>query len=188
MLSTLYCLCFKQFINDYSLDGCFIDGCFLDACWTAALQMAAYFEQVKKQPYNKTPLGETGCLNNFLGYLSMSRALHRGFSDLKRSPSALSTTPTAFGCLLLLIVPAPSFLIHPPFPNTVVQGTLGYLPLTVQCLCDLQDAMPCKRSPSQLLSRDAKDFSRGCNHSKHMPLLIYLQSFIKYLRLTLVFM
>ena len=31
----------------------------------------ADFGQVKKQPYNKTPRGETGCLSNFLGCLSM---------------------------------------------------------------------------------------------------------------------
>ena len=29
-----------------------------------------------------------------------------------------------------------------PFPNTVSLVTFGYLPLTVQHLCDLQDAMP----------------------------------------------
>ena len=37
---------------------------------------------------DKTPLGENGCLSNFLGSLSMSPALHRGFSDLLRSPPA----------------------------------------------------------------------------------------------------
>ena len=42
----------------------------------------ADFEQVKKQPYNETPLGETGCLSNFLGNLSMPLALHPGFSGL----------------------------------------------------------------------------------------------------------
>ena len=30
----------------------------------------------------KTPLGETGCLSNFLGYLFTSPAFHPGFSDL----------------------------------------------------------------------------------------------------------
>ena len=103
--------------------------------------MAAYFEQVKKQPYNKTPLGETGCLNNFLGYLSMSRALHRGFSDLKRSPSALSTTPTAFGCLLLLIVPAPSFLIHPLFLTQSFRVPLVIYPSL--CSAYVTYRMPC---------------------------------------------
>ena len=46
-------------------------------CW-----LFCYFEQVKNLPYSKTPLGETGCLSNILGYLSMSPALHPGFSDL----------------------------------------------------------------------------------------------------------
>ena len=30
---------------------------------------------------DKTPLGETGCLSNFLGSLSISPALHPDFSD-----------------------------------------------------------------------------------------------------------
>ena len=66
---------------------------------------------------NKTPLGETGCLSN---------------------PYVLLT-----GCLgiqFFLFTP-------PPFPNTVSKATFGYLYLTVQHLCDLQDAMPCHLSP-----------------------------------------
>ena len=74
------------------------------------------FEQVKNLPYSKTPLEETGCLSNFLAYLSMSPALHPGFSDLWRSPPALSSTLTAFSCLLFLIVQAASFLIYSLFP------------------------------------------------------------------------
>ena len=58
---------------------------------------------------NKTPLGETGCLSNFLGSLSMSPALHPGFSSLLRSPPALSSTPTTFGCLLFLMLRHPVF-------------------------------------------------------------------------------
>ena len=37
------------------------------------------------------------------------------------------------------------FFDSPPFSK---HGQLGYLPLTVQCLRDLQDSMPCQRSPS----------------------------------------
>ena len=59
--------------------------------------------------FNKTPLGETGCLSNFLSILSMSPALHPGFSDLLRSPPALSSTPTTFGCLLFLMFRHPVF-------------------------------------------------------------------------------
>ena len=58
---------------------------------------------------DKTPLGETGCLSNFLGSLSMSPALHPGFSDLFRYPPALSSTPTTFGCLLFLMFRHPVF-------------------------------------------------------------------------------
>ena len=68
----------------------------------------ADFEQVNFL-LDKTPLGETGCLNNFLGSLSMSLALHPGFSDLLRSPPALSSTPTTFGCLFFLMFRHPVF-------------------------------------------------------------------------------
>ena len=58
---------------------------------------------------DKTPLGETGFLNNFLGSLSMSPSLHPGFSVLLRSPPALRSTPTTFGCLLFLMFMHPVF-------------------------------------------------------------------------------
>ena len=58
---------------------------------------------------DKTLLGETGCLSNFLDRLSMSSALHPGFSDLLRSPPVLSSTPTTFGCLLFLMFRHPVF-------------------------------------------------------------------------------
>ena len=41
--------------------------------------------------------------------------------------------------------------------------------------CDLQDAMPCQRLPTPIL-REAEDFPRGDNHSKHVPLSTYLAS------------
>ena len=44
----------------------------------------------------------------------------------------------------LLVAYASSFLIR---PNTVSQATYGYLPLTVQHLCDLRDTMPRHWSP-----------------------------------------
>ena len=53
----------------------------------------------------------------------MLPALHPGFSNLLRSPPALRSTPTNFGCLLFLIVQASSFLIHPLFQHS----QLGYL-------------------------------------------------------------
>ena len=39
----------------------------------------------------------------FLGYFTMSLALHPGFSDPWRSPQALSSTPTTFDCLFFFI-------------------------------------------------------------------------------------
>ena len=46
------------------------------------------------------------------------------------------------GCLSI------QFFDSPPFPNTVNLAAVGYLPLTLQHLCDLQDTMPCHWSPS----------------------------------------
>ena len=72
-------------------------------------------------------------------------------------------------------------LIHTSFPNTVCQENFGALPLTVQYLCDLRDAMPHHWSPNtshSTLLREAKDFPRGGKYSKNVPLptlLVYLQ-------------
>ena len=66
------------------------------------------------------------------------------------------------------------FLIH---SNRVSYATYGYLPLIVQPLCDLQDIMPRYWSPDAshpTLPREAEDFPRGGNHSKHMSLFTYL--------------
>ena len=40
------------------------------------------------------------------------------------------------------------FFIHPAYPTQSVRLPFGYLPLTMQHLCDLQDTMPCHWSPS----------------------------------------
>ena len=57
-----------------------------------------------------------------------------------------------------------------------------YLPLFFECLgvhlfssptCDLRDTMPRQRSLT-LLPKEAQDFPRGGNYSKHVPLLTYL--------------
>ena len=69
------------------------------------------------------------------------------------------------------------FFDLPPFPNTASQTTFGYLLLTVQHLCDLQDAMPRHDHQvllTQPLPRKAEDFPRGGNHSKHVLLPTYL--------------
>ena len=76
-----------------------------------------------------------------------------------------------------LNVQASSFLIHPPFPTQSVR-----LPLvTYPSLCStcVTYRMPChaighQALPTQPLPREAEDFPRGDNHSKHMPLLTYL--------------
>ena len=55
------------------------------------------------------------------------------------------------GCLrnlyYLLAAQASSLFVHPPFLNTVSQDNHGTLPLTVQYLRDLCDAMPHQWSP-----------------------------------------
>ena len=137
----------------------------------------ANFGQANNWSYSKTTLGEIGGLSNFLGYLSMPLALNPGFSDLWRSPAALSSISTSFGCLLFLIVQASSLMIHPPFPTQSVR-----LPLvTYPSLCSTYVTFrtPCHASghqvlPTQHLPREAEDFPRGGKHSKHVPLLTYL--------------
>ena len=96
--------------------------------------------------FSKTPLGETGCLCN----------------------PYLNPYP---GCIGIQLFDSP------PYPSTVSQAAFGYLPLTVLHLCELQDTMPNYWSPSAfhpILPREAEDFPRGGNHSKHVPLLTYL--------------
>ena len=89
---------------------------------------------------------------SFFGHFLSSGALHSGFSDLWGSPPALSSTLTLgvfFECL----------------------GIQFFNSLT----CDLRDTMPRQRSLT-LIPREAEDFPRGDNHSKHVPLSTYLAS------------
>ena len=61
--------------------------------------------------------------------------------------------------------------------NTVNQDTFGTLPLTVQYLCDLLDAMPHQWSPSTshpILPREAEDFYSGGKYPKYVPLPTFL--------------
>ena len=76
------------------------------------------------------------------------------------------------------------FFNSPPFSHTISQNTFGTLALTVQYLCDLQDARPCHWSPSTshpTHPREAEDFpTRGGKYPKDLPLptlLAYLQPF-----------
>ena len=131
----------------------------------------------------KTPLGETGCLSIFLGYLSMSPALHPGFSDPWRSPPALSSTWLLSVAYFLFRHPV--FFIHLLFPSTcVTYGTSCHaignqVLLTQPSSTCVNYGMPCRTSghqapPIQSLPRELGDFPRGGNHSKYVPLHTYL--------------
>ena len=106
----------------------------------------------------------------------MPLALHSDFSDLRRSPAALTSIPTTFGCLFFLIVQASNFF-SPPFPTQSVR-----LPLvTYPSLCStcVTYRTPCHASSHQLLptlplSTEVDNFPRGDKHSKHAPPLTYL--------------
>ena len=77
-------------------------------------------------------------------------------------------------CFCLLVAYASSFLIH---PNTVSSVTYGYHPsLCSTCVTyrTLYRAIGHQVLPTQPLPREAEDFPRSGNHSKHMPLLTYL--------------
>ena len=65
------------------------------------------------------------------------------FYILYRTPLA-ETGCIGYPYIYLLVACASRFLIH---PKTVSQAMQGYLPLTVQYLCDLWDTMPCHWSP-----------------------------------------
>ena len=130
----------------------------------------------------KTPLGETGCLSIFLGYLSMSPALHSGFSDPWRSPPALSSIWLLSVAYFLFRHPV--FFIHPLFPSTsVTYGTSCHaigkqVLLTQPSSTCVNYRMGCRASshqalPVQPLPRELEDFPRGGNHSKHVPLHTY---------------
>ena len=70
----------------------------------------------------------------------------------------------------------------PQLPRPVRVSTSSELYPDTECLgiqffnlltCDLWDTTPCQRSPT-LIPREAEDFPRGDNHSKHVPLPTYL--------------
>ena len=57
------------------------------------------------------------------------------------------------------------------YPNTWLFQCLG-IQFTNSLTCDLRDTIPRQRSPT-LIPREAEDFPRGDNHSKHVPLPTY---------------
>ena len=66
-----------------------------------------------------------------------------------------------------------SIINSPSFLNTGSQDSFATLPLTVQYLCDLRDAMSRQWSPSTsqpTLPKEAEDFPRGVKYPKDMPL------------------
>ena len=78
----------------------------------------------------------------------------------------------------------PLFFTKLPWENQMPEHLFIHLFIFFECLgiqffssltCYLWDTMPCQRSPT-LLPREAEDFPRGGNHSKHMPLLTCLAS------------
>ena len=58
------------------------------------------------------------------------------------------------------------------YPNTWLFDCLG-IQFFNSLTCDLRDTMPRQRSPT-FIPREAKDFPRGDNYSKHVPLSTYL--------------
>ena len=72
------------------------------------------------------------------------------------------------------IVQASNFLIHPHFPTQSVR--LPFITYPSLCTTGVTYRKPCHGNghqvfPTQLLPREAEDFSRGANHSNHMPCL-----------------
>ena len=73
-------------------------------------------------------------------------------------------------------------MIHLPFPNTISYTTFGYLPLTVQHQCCLQDATPFQWLPDAFHSvppREVEHFPWGGKYFKHVPPLTYLIYFLQ---------
>ena len=105
-----------------------------------------------KKTNSKTPVGEKGYLCIFFGldHCLMSAALHPSFSE---------------PCLHWLW----ALPWHLAFFVFECIGIQFFNSLT----CDLRDAMPRQRSLT-LIPREAEDFPRGDNHSKHVPLPTYL--------------
>ena len=93
------------------------------------------------------------------------------FYTLNKTP--LGETGCSSSLYYLLAAQVSSFLIHSPFSNIVIHDTFGTVPLTVQYLRDLQDAMLHHWSPSTShpnLPREAEDFPRDDKYPKDVPL------------------
>ena len=102
------------------------------------------------KPDNKTLLIETGCLSIF------------------GSPPCVTDTPP------WLLRPVKVSTSSELYPDTryffwMLRHPIFQFALT----CDLWDVIPRQRSPT-LVPREAEDFPRGGNHSKHVPLPTYL--------------
>ena len=95
--------------------------------------------------FNKTPLGEIGCLGN--PYFLLTGCLGIQFFDSPPSP----TQPTRL-----------SLVTYPSLCSTC---------MTYRTPCH---SIGHQVVPTQPLPREAEDFPRGGKHSKHVPLLTYL--------------
>ena len=107
----------------------------------------------------------------------MPPTLHCGSSDLWRSPPALSSTPILLVIYFSWLFRLPVFWFTSLFATQSVRLPLvTYLSLCSTCITY---RTPChsighQMLPTQTLPREAEDFPRGGNHSKHVSLLTYL--------------
>lgn len=113
---------------------------------------------------------EVWCFCNFLGYLSIPRALHSGFSDLRRSLTGLrsNSTLSTFGFLIFSLFRDAVFLfthfhstVKVPLGNHSVRLPLVTYPsLCSTCVTYLT---PCHASDNQIIL--AETFSRKAEAS-----------------------
>ena len=126
--------------------------CSMATSWIAASWMAVLLTLNKSKTFEQNSHGRNRMPVLFCSFFDcclMLPAPYPDFSDLWTSPPALSSTLTLgfFECL----------------------GIQFFNLLTYYLL----ETMPHQGSPT-LIPREAEDFTRGDNHSKHVPLLIYL--------------
>ena len=146
-----------------------MDGCFLI--------VASYkVETVIIKSYNKTPLGETGYLSNFLGYFSMPLALHSAFQTCEGLHQLCSELypnyvrfPTFLNC--------PGIQFFDSLLSLLSQLAYGYhLSLCSNCVTYgmLCHSIGHQMLVNQPLPRETEDSPKEDKHPKHVPLFTYL--------------
>ena len=111
-----------------------------------------------KKPNNKTPLGETGCID---------------ISFLRPLPCVTCAPPWL---LRPMRVSTSSELYPDTWLSFVFFECIG-IQFFNSLTCDLRDTIPRQRSLTltlTLIPREAEDFPRGDRHFKHAPLPTYL--------------